>query len=302
MRKGRLKRYVPIYEEGASDNDLLVEGARNLRDYFQNSGYPDVEVTFRKTPIENDIETIEFVIDRGTRKKLAQVAFEGNQFFKTETLRERTFLEPTSFRFWHGRYSEGFRKRDEEAIASLYQANGFRDVKVTSSVEDDYKGKANHIAVTYHVKEGPMWSVGSFQLKGLDEGERDPLMQQFSSGADQPFAFLNVDTDRNLVLRRLYQLGFPNATFKYVASASNEPQKVDLTYTVEKGPPGIRARCQDSGSYSDSHAFNRQEYRAASGRPAFAGCCKRHATKTGGPGRVREGRWHHSESKRGCTR
>ena len=51
VRKGRLKRYVPIYEEGATDNDLLVEGARNLRDYFQNSGYPDVEVTFRTTPL-----------------------------------------------------------------------------------------------------------------------------------------------------------------------------------------------------------------------------------------------------------
>jgi Outer membrane protein/protective antigen OMA87 len=36
VSKRVLKRYVPIYQERAVDNDLLVEGARNLRDYFQS--------------------------------------------------------------------------------------------------------------------------------------------------------------------------------------------------------------------------------------------------------------------------
>ena len=30
-----LKKYVPVFEERRVDRDLLVEGARNLRDYFQ---------------------------------------------------------------------------------------------------------------------------------------------------------------------------------------------------------------------------------------------------------------------------
>jgi outer membrane protein assembly factor BamA len=86
IRKGRLKRYVPVYEEGATDNDLLVEGARNLRDYFQNSGYADVDVTFRTTPIENNTKTIAFVIARGPKKKLVHVAIEGNTFFNSPIL------------------------------------------------------------------------------------------------------------------------------------------------------------------------------------------------------------------------
>jgi len=37
---------VPLYAEGAADEDLLQEGRRNLRDYFQSQGYfnADVEV------------------------------------------------------------------------------------------------------------------------------------------------------------------------------------------------------------------------------------------------------------------
>src|SRR5205085_5719279 len=42
VRRGLVKKYVPIYEEGAVDDDLLNEGRRNLRDYFQTKGYFDV--------------------------------------------------------------------------------------------------------------------------------------------------------------------------------------------------------------------------------------------------------------------
>ena len=207
-----------------------------MRDYFQNNGYPDVEITFRKTPAENDKQTIEYVIARGARKKLIHVAIEGNAFFSTPTLRERLFLTPVSLRFWHGRYSEGFRKRDEQSIASLYRANGFRDVSVSSSVQENYKSKANRIAVTYHINEGAMWLVGTLRIDGLDAEEQHSVLPQLASSAGEPYAYLNVDADRNLILRHFYMSGYPNATFKYDATTSSESHHVDLTYTVVKGP------------------------------------------------------------------
>ena len=77
------------------------------------------------------------------------VAINGNTYFDTETLRERMFLQPKSLALRYGRYSETFRKKDQEAIENLYQANGFRDVKVTSSVQADYKGKSSDMAATF---------------------------------------------------------------------------------------------------------------------------------------------------------
>ncbi len=40
----RIKRLVPIFEEGSVDEDLLNEGNRRLRDYFQRQGYFDATV------------------------------------------------------------------------------------------------------------------------------------------------------------------------------------------------------------------------------------------------------------------
>ena len=47
VSKGNLQKYVPVFDEETVNRDLLVRGVANLRDYFQNKGYFDVEVDFR---------------------------------------------------------------------------------------------------------------------------------------------------------------------------------------------------------------------------------------------------------------
>ena len=47
VSKGKLKKYVPVYQQHRVDRDLLVQGATNLTDYFQLQGYYDVDVAFR---------------------------------------------------------------------------------------------------------------------------------------------------------------------------------------------------------------------------------------------------------------
>ena len=168
-----LRRYVPVFQERAVDNDLLVEGARNLRDYFQSKGYYDVDIDFRTRPVVNDEQIIEYVIAQGQRYKMAELAIVGDKYFSEDDLRERMFMQPASFSLRRGRYSEAFRKKDEENIANLYRANGFRDVKVTSIVDRNYQGKAGQVGVTVQVEEGPQWTVEKVTIAGVVEGDRD---------------------------------------------------------------------------------------------------------------------------------
>ena len=44
ISNGKLRQLLPIYAEGAVDEDLLQEGRRNIRDYFQRQGYFDADV------------------------------------------------------------------------------------------------------------------------------------------------------------------------------------------------------------------------------------------------------------------
>lgn len=247
VSKGRLKKYVPVFEEGAIDDDLLVEGARNLRDYFQNGGYPDADVTFRVLPPENDRQTIEYVIARGPKKKLKKLSVEGNKYFDTQTIRERLLLLPSSFRFPHGRYSDGLRQRDEETITQLYRANGFRDVKVTSMATQGNAAAGSakaedQIEVTYKIAEGAQWLVAQVDFVGMAADASEAVRPSMIAAVGQPFADVAVASDRNAILTYYYAHGFPQAQFLYTAVPDSEPHRVHLTYTVQ---PGVQEFVRD---------------------------------------------------------
>ncbi len=229
-----LKRYVPVFQERSVDNDLLVEGARNLRDYFQSKGYYDVDVDFRVRPPENDTETIEYVISQGERFKLAALRFTGNRYFPEDTFRERMFLQPASLTARHGRYSEAFRRKDEQNLTNLYRANGFRDVKVNGIVERDYGGKPGDIGLTMEISEGPQWLVNDVSVNGVSQINKEDLLANLASLSGQPFSEANMAADRSFALTYYYSHGFPSATFK-AAWKAREGNRADVIYTISEG-------------------------------------------------------------------
>jgi outer membrane protein insertion porin family len=249
VSKGTIRKYVPVYEEGSVDNDLLTEGAVNLRDYFQSRGYPDVDVTFKREPLQKDQDTIDYYIATGPRRRLVEVTIAGNTYFDEYTLRERLFLRPKSLVLRYGRYSETFRERDEEAIENLYQANGFRDVKVTSSVEADYKGKSRDMAATFQIHEGRQWRVANLNVEGPNQLDISSLKNQFASIPGQPFAEVNVATDRNRLLEYYNTNGFQSASFSYRIAPGKDPETVDLFYRVREGPRQFVRQVILSGLY-----------------------------------------------------
>jgi outer membrane protein insertion porin family len=229
-----LKRYVPVFQERAVDDDLLETGKRNLQEYFQSKGYYDASVDFKVQPIHDDEQTIEYAISRGMRYKLVQVSVTGNRYFDVDSLRERMFMQPAGFLILrHGRYSEAFRRRDEESIANLYKSNGFRDVKVTSEVKRDVRGQPGSIAVTMHVVEGAQWVVDDLAVQGATQFKPSEL-PSLASSAGQPFSEVNIANDRETVLTFYYSRGFPKATF----SANWQPVMpghVNVVYKITEG-------------------------------------------------------------------
>ena len=235
VSKRLLKRYVPVFQERAVNNDLLVEGKRNLSDYFQSQGYYDVDVTFRVLPVEKGLQSIEYVISRGERYKLVHLSISGNHYFDAQELRERMYMAPASFQLRHGRYSEAFLRRDKQSIIALYHANGFRDAKVTDTVERDYKRKTGDVAVTLTIEEGPQWFVDKLEVRGavqVSEAELKPLL---ASRGGQAFADLNLASDRDYVLTYYYGKGFPSATFTAAWQLTGDPQHVNVVYTIQEG-------------------------------------------------------------------
>ena len=89
LSKGTIKRNVPVYEEGALDDDLLNEGQRNLLNHMQSQGYFDAKVELHKEsdPQRNELQ-VTYQIEPGEKHKVAKVEITGNKTFsRAEDLR-----------------------------------------------------------------------------------------------------------------------------------------------------------------------------------------------------------------------
>ncbi len=236
VSRGKLKRLIPVFEEHAVDHDLLVEGARNLRDHFQAKGYFETQVEFKQQKVINDRANVDFLVNTGKSHRLVSIAIRGNKYFSTDVIRERMYLQTANLlQFPHGRYSESLVRRDRENIENLYASNGFRDAKVTAGSVDDYLGRAGNIAVTLDVEEGPQYLINSVEVNGIVRLDKDRILAKLSCSAGQPFSEFNIGVDRNTILGDYFENGFPKATFEWSSKPAAEPNRVDLVFTVTEG-------------------------------------------------------------------
>ena len=232
----RLRSLLPIYQERAVDQDLLVEGQRDLATYLQSKGYFDAtaEVSTAREPDGDQL--VDYTVDTGGRHKLVYLEIDGNQYFQTSTLRERMYVTPaTLLRYRHGRFTREYLAKDVASIRDLYRSNGFRDVEVTTEEKDDYRGRKDAIAVFIHVKEGPQWFVSSLQIEGISEDDQRHLRSILHSTGGQPYSDLAVATDRDNILDFYYNNGYPRAKFDFTAAPASEPNQVGLTFRVDPG-------------------------------------------------------------------
>ena len=236
LSRGRIRQLVPVFQEQAADRDLLVEGMRNIVEYFQSRGYFRARVTFDTRQDAAGRQTVVYQIERGDRFKLVLLDIGGNQYFRDETLLERMSVVPASLlRYRNGRFSESLIESDLEQIRALYRANGFRDAKVEWKAEENYKGKARDLAVYVSIDEGRQWMVSKLAIEGLSDEHRSNVEPLVSSVEGQPFSFASLATDRDNILNYYYNQGYPDAAFEWNVVPVPAEARMQVTLTIDEG-------------------------------------------------------------------
>jgi outer membrane protein insertion porin family len=235
ISRRQLRQNVPVFEEHTVDADLLTEASTNLRVYFQAQGYFDVAVDFKQQQVRQGAIEISYIVERGRKHRFVHLEIAGNKFFDEKTIRERMFLAPKSFEFRNGRYSEAYMRRDIETIKDLYESNGFREVQVTAHPVDDYRGKEGDIAVFFQIVEGPQYFVAALAINGPSKLDLTKTIESLSSQPGQIFSEFNVASDRETIIRRYGENGFPNATFEWNSKPGARPHTVDLEFAIVEG-------------------------------------------------------------------
>ena len=234
IRKGILKKEIPVYEENAVDDDLLNEGKRNLLDYLQTRGHFDAKVDIQKVTDAKTMQVI-YQIDPGPLHKLALVEITGNKdFLDTPKLRSYLQIQPATRLLSHGRYSEALLKSDVATLEGLYRSSGFRQVKIQTKVDDNYQGADNRLAVHILIEEGARTIVGELQVLGNQKVASKDL-PELSTQPGQPYSEQDLANDRERILSYYFDHGFPNAALEISTKPSSQPNREDVTYTIQEG-------------------------------------------------------------------
>jgi outer membrane protein insertion porin family len=269
IRGSLLKKYIPIYEENAIDDDLLNEGRRNLRDYFQTKGYFDTQVEFdlRRNP-QDQRSTIVFDVNRGKRHKFVKLTFEGNKYFDEFTLRERMRIEPASLLLFHGRFSQSLLARDIDAIEALYRQNGFQQVQIEPEVIDDYDNNTGDMAVRIKINEGPQTLVAKLTIEGNHVFSSEEILAELSNTEGQPFSDANTVLDRDNVTYRYYNEGFPDMRFEaFTEPGADQPNRMNVRYVITEGKRQFVNRVLVSGPKTTKPFVVNRELQVKPGAP-----------------------------------
>jgi outer membrane protein assembly factor BamA len=234
-----LHRLIPVYEEGAADQDLVDEGQRNLRAYFQTKGYFNAKVDSHVDKSNNKFDIV-YEVARGLKHREAGIYFDGNQYFSDDDLKSHISIKK-GFLFLHGSYSEQLLSKSVNSLTQLYKDQGFESVSIQPKVEDFQP----QVYVTFEIKEGPQDKVASLQLVGNKTQSSSVLTQKyaFQLQPGRPFSLKLMEADRTRLLAAYLDLGYLNAAVRSAASAaSGQPHTINVTYTIDEG---TQARTSD---------------------------------------------------------
>ncbi len=261
-----LKKEIPVYEENALDEDLLNEGQRNLLDYLQTRGHFDAKVEIQR---ESDPKTLRVIyqIDPGPVHKLELIEFTGNKYFPTAMLRLRLQIQPSGRFVSHGRYSGALLKSDVSGLQALYVSNGFRQVQIQSSVEDNYHGVDTNLAVHLHITEGPQTLVGALHIEG-NQKIVTSAYPEIDTQEGQPYSEQNLANDRQTILNYYFNRGFPNATLDISTNPSpTQPGREDVTYKIQEGEQFVVNQLMVSGLDHTRDYVVQREIQVQAGQP-----------------------------------
>jgi outer membrane protein insertion porin family len=252
LAQGRVKKLVPVYEEGSVDEDLLNEGNRRLQNYYQRLGYFDAKVTHEEKPPTADLVEIVFHVQRGARHRVGSVDLSGAKYFDLATVEERLSVRKHDSFDRQGIYNQSLVNTDVASIQALYQNNGFSKVKVTPEIKDGdgggggismpvlvnsgKPGKYVELNVVYHIDEGLQQRVHSVQLDGTEKLKPEPLQALLNTAPGQPLSPESLGGDRDTLLTYYLSKGFDQARIELTQSQEeDDPSQVNIVFHISEG-------------------------------------------------------------------
>ena len=215
----------------------IIQARRNLVEYYEGYGYPNVTIEHRLQATERDgYADLVFLIGEGQKSEVRKIRFEGNKAFKTADLRrEMSTKEKGWFSFFtkSGRINDLVLDEDIEKLKDFYQSRGFWRARVGSPKRVPTR-KGDAVDLVVPVQEGPRYTVNSINFPDIKVFKPAELMPGLSLIQGMAYSSKKVRDDIRMIRSYYGSRGYAD-----VAIVSDvreiEGSKVNIFYRITPG-------------------------------------------------------------------
>ncbi|MDO8493782.1 MAG: POTRA domain-containing protein [Deltaproteobacteria bacterium] len=231
ISKRKLRKTITLYKTGSYDFIELRLSAEALKKLYQETGYPDVKITFSKKKVGPDIYHVIFHIEPGQRRVVKEISFEGNESISDRKIKKQLLIREHSLTR-RGALDEELMALDQQIITDFYYQNGFPDAQVSPATVT-LNEKGNRYYLNYTIQEGQYIWIDRIDFD--DENlPRRKLLRQFSNKERKGFNKPALEQDLQQVLIYYKNHGHPYATVE--AEEIYDEDAVQLLIHSDPGP------------------------------------------------------------------
>jgi outer membrane protein insertion porin family len=230
--KDQLPRLLPVLTGEGVEENILQEGLGNIRDYLEERGYPDAEVTIRQDTDKSGVRVVHYQINSGRGVAVAFVRFSGNHNLTDEKLLNAVQIQPAHF-LQKSVYSASRLDGDVALLKSLYQSKGYLDARILPLIQQIKDGEK--LGITYQVEEGPLSTTLSVTLQGNQALTSAALVSGMRLKAGSPYSPALAEQSRQDILAAYNDAGFPLAQVTYRVGDPAGANSYPVEFTVNEG-------------------------------------------------------------------
>jgi outer membrane protein insertion porin family len=260
------------------DRFQIDRAVRQIEELYRKKGYYQASVTIDEDELKNQ-GIVLFRIREGTRLKITDIRFEGNDSFPQGQIRQVIKTEARWLFFFGGTLDDQQLDADVAEIIRFYRDRGHLDARVDRRLTPSPDG--SEMIVTFLIEEGPRYTLRSVRVElggegGLPSGKDTTVFtpQQLAALIEikpgDVYKVAEVDKAVEAVQSAYGQLGYGEAQAARAELRDPEKPLVDLLILVREGTPSTTGLVIIRGNELTQDKVVRREVELQSDRPLDA--------------------------------
>lgn len=232
----KLAKETKLKSGSAMSDEQILEARRNIEEYYQGYGYPDVLVTHRTQETdEPGFSDLIFVIDEGTKNEVRKIRFEGNEVFAAADLRKEMKTKEKGWFSWltkSGRFESASLDDDLNSVLDFYRSEGYLRAS-SPGIRREAVGDGR-VDLVIPIQEGEKYTVAGISFGPMTVFKAEELYPSLTLQGEDAYSSKKMRADIKTIRSFYGSRGYADAMVTPDVKDAG-PNRVDIKYMITEG-------------------------------------------------------------------